>query len=261
MEYKPKFFRPVYEIGTAPRDAKKMLWRYHGVVFQETEELIPANLIDPSGHFSNQDDRIVFLKRGDYWEIGPPGKHDFYKHTKGLALLHYLMERPDQAVGNVALNGGGLMQKGVQQPPDKDQEYQDFKVVEQLKKVGKKQGFRSVNAVGDKRTLAEYKERLQEIIREKAELERKGRTASDPEWTGLDKDFRLIEAEINRQDFHDQGKERVRRNVSKHIHQAIEKIANDFPDLGRYLREKVQPKDGHQWIFRPGNEGQQWCLK
>jgi hypothetical protein len=242
----------------------KIFVRYHGLVFQETSELIPAELINPSGDLSNQQDGIVFIRQGDYWTFGPLGKRNYYKHNKGLEFLHYLMERPDQAVENVALYGGGLLQTGIQPQPDKDQIYRNIEISKRLHREGKEKGFQYVDAPADEQSLREYRKRLQEIMQEKAELERIGRNASDPEWARLDEEFHLLEAEIKRgvdPRGRNQETDRSRKNVSKHIHNALDKISSDFPDLGKYLKDTIQPLKGHQWIYRPGKDTQKWHLK
>jgi non-specific serine/threonine protein kinase len=188
-------------------------------------------------------EEAVFIRQGDYWTIRYQGQTAILKATRGLDCLGYLLRHPARDVHVSELLAGRL---GVPAPS----------LLSCLQEVGVHAviaGFQDAGSILDSRAKAEYKQRIEELRNELDEAERFNdsyRAANARSEMGAIAGQLAAAVGLGGRDRRaSSGAERARSAVTKRIKEAIKRIAEVVPPLGRHLAARI--KTGYFCSYNP----------
>ncbi|HEU4581442.1 MAG TPA: AAA family ATPase [Polyangiaceae bacterium] len=155
-------------------------------------------------------------REGDVWLVQHGARSARVKHSRGIALLARLVERPGEDIHVLALSSD-----------EAGASLQDTRV--------------SGLDAPDPRALREYKQRLSELAEELAEAQQAGDSGRAGR---LQREQQLLQAELSRALGLGGGRatgpaERARVNVQRRLKDAIARLAECDAELGRYLEKAV----------------------
>jgi len=184
--------------------------------------MVPATTMPPSVAESARG--LSMQQSGDFWTVDYAGKTATVRDAKGLQMLAALIARPDTDIHVLDLSGSaGTVQEGDSGPMLDEQAREDYR-----------------------RRVAE----LQEELEEAGSLADLGRADS------LRSEIDFITRELSRafglggrQRTAGDAAERARVNVRRRIKDAVERIAEQAPDAGRYLENTI--KTGRYCRYSP----------
>jgi hypothetical protein len=188
-------------------------------------------------------DESVFIRLGDYWTIRYQGQAAILKATRGLDCLGHLLRHPGRAVHVSELPG----------PAD------DLPVpalLDGLWEVGGyavTAGLQDAGPILDSRAKAEYKQRIDELRNDLAEAERFNdsyrASRARAEMDALAGQLAAAVGLGGRDRRSSSQAERARSAVTKRIKEAITRIAEVIPPLGRHLAARI--KTGYFCSYNP----------
>jgi hypothetical protein len=170
----------------------------------------------------------VFIRRGDYWAIRYQGEVAILKATRGLDCLCYLLRHPTQDV-----HVSELLATPIDLP------LPAF--------------FQDAGPILDSQAKAEYKRRIDELRNDLEEAERfndfyrVARTRS--EMNAVTEQLAAAVGLGGRNRRASSNAERARSAVTKRIKEAINRIADVIPPLGRHLAARI--KTGYFCSYNP----------
>jgi non-specific serine/threonine protein kinase len=187
-------------------------------------------------------EEAVFVRQGDYWTVRYQGQTAILKATRGLDCLGYLLRHPARDVHVSELLAGRLE---VPAPS-----------LSALWEVGVHAviaGFQDAGSILDSRAKAEYKQRIDELRGELDEAERFNdsyRAARARSEMGAIVGQLAAAVGLGGRDRRaSSGAERARSAVTKRIKEAIKRIAEVVPPLGRHLAARI--KTGYFCSYNP----------
>jgi hypothetical protein len=212
---------------------------------RELAGLLPESLDEslPSSPVRHPLEKAVFMRQGDYWTIRYQGQAAILKATRGLDCLCYLLRHPGLDVHVILL---------LTTPVDPAL----LKLFGSLRRAGVDvvtAGLQDAGPILDSQAKAEYKCRIGELRNDLEEAERfndfyRAATARSE----MDAIAEQLAAAIglggrNRRTSSDA--ERARSAVTKRIKEAIHRIAEVVPPLGRHLAARI--KTGYFCSYHP----------
>jgi hypothetical protein len=188
-------------------------------------------------------EEATFIRQGDYWTIRYQGQTVILKATRGLDCLGYLLRHPARDVHVSELLAGRL---NVPAPS----------LLSGMREVGVHAviaGFQDAGSILDSRAKAEYKQRIDELRNELDEAERFNdsyRAAKARcEIGAIARQLAVAVGLGGRDRRASSGAERARSAVTKRIKEAIKRIAEVVPPLGRHLAARI--KTGYFCSYNP----------
>ena len=185
----------------------------------------------------------VFMRLGDYWTICYQGQTGFLKATRGLDCLSYLLRRPGREVHvtelfSTPIDASALVLLGG------------------LSEVGGDAvttGLQDAGPILDSRAKAEYKLRIDELRKDRDEAERfndsyRAATARS-EMDAITEQLAAAAGLGGRDRRSSSEAERARSAVTKRIKEAIRRIGEINPPLGRHLSARI--KTGYFCSYNP----------
>lgn len=185
----------------------------------------------------------VFMRQGDYWIIRYQGQTAILKATRGLEYLSHLLRHSGRDV-HVTELFGSVVALPMQALPDGSWEVGEHPAMA---------GSQDAGPILDSQAKAEYKRRIDELRNDLEEAERfndsyrVARTRSE-----MDAIAGQLAAAIGlggRDRRSLSGAERARSAVTKRIKEAIKRIAEVVPPLGRHLAVRI--KTGYFCSYNP----------
>jgi len=188
-------------------------------------------------------EKAVFIRQGDYWTIRYQRQATILKATRGLEYLSYLLRHPVRDVHVSELLGtpidlpapallGSLREAG------------GDAVAARLQNAG---------PILDSRAKAEYKRRIDDLRKDTEEAERFNdfyRAAKDrSEMDAIAEQLAAAVGLGGRDRRSSSEAERARSAVTKRIKEAINRIAEVIPPLGRHLAARI--KTGYFCSYNP----------
>jgi hypothetical protein len=184
----------------------------------------------------------VFIRRGDYWTIRYQGQTAILKATRGLDYLCYLLRHPGRDVHVIQLLGTPV----------------DFPLpafLGSLDAVGDAvtAGRQDAGPILDSQAKAEYKQRIDELRKDREQAERfndfysAARARSE-----LDAIAEQLATAVGlgaRDRRSSSDSERARSAVTKRIKEGIHRIGKVIPSLGRHLAARI--KTGYFCSYNP----------
>jgi len=184
----------------------------------------------------------VFIRRGDYWTVRYQGQIAFLKATRGLECLCYLLRHPGRDVHVTQLLGTSV----------------DFPLPAffgSLEAVGDAVtgGLRDAGPILDLKAKTEYKRRINDLRNDLEEAERFNdsyrATRARSEMDAIAEQLAAAVGVGGRDRRAASQAERARSAVTKRIKEAINKIAEVIPPLGRHLAARI--KTGYFCSYKP----------
>jgi non-specific serine/threonine protein kinase len=188
-------------------------------------------------------DESVFIRQADYWAIRYQGQTAILKATRGLDCLGYLLRHPGQDVHVSELLGTPILRR----VPG---------LLGGLREVGGDgitAGLQGGEPILDSQAKAEYKQRINELRNDLEEAERfndsyrASRTRS--EMNAIAEQLAVAVGLGGRDRRFSSKAERARSTVTKRIKQAINRITEAAPPLGRHLTARI--KTGYFCSYNP----------
>jgi pimeloyl-ACP methyl ester carboxylesterase len=165
---------------------------------------------------------------GDVWTVRYADRTAHLKHTRGLSDLATLVSRPGHAFLALELMGAGPAEAQLGADPALDE-----------------------------RARAEYRQRLEDLDRSLADAlaaNRPARAAAlEAERDAILRELRAATGLGGRARTLGDAKERARKAVSSRIREAIDRLREVHPELGRHLEAAVAT--GTQCVYDPGRRG------
>jgi hypothetical protein len=174
-------------------------------------------------------DESVFIRQADYWAIRYQGQTAILKATRGLNCLGYLLRHPGQDVHVSELLGTPIGGDGVTV------------------------GLQGGEPILDSQAKAEYKQRINELRNEVGEAERFNdsyrASRARNEMNAIARQLAVAVGLGGRDRRSSSEAERARSAVTKRIKEAINRIADVMPPLGRHLAARI--KTGYFCSYNP----------
>jgi hypothetical protein len=200
-----------------------------------SRENIPETTDTEQASSSGSLQTAVFLDEGDFFRIGYEGAWMVLRTVKGFPHLQYLLLHPGEKVHVSDFAALGAQQSGLRGAGVGIDGRDD-----------PQKGSRSDPHCGDVldlRAKREYRVRLVEL---RAELDEAVRWADLPRADSIGREIDILTTQLARA-FDRRGHarkmsdpmERVRKAVTKRVHDAIDRIAKQNPDLGRHLQNAI----------------------
>jgi len=195
----------------------------------------------------------VFEKRGDTWQVTYAGQTLYFSNLKGFRYLKYLLERPKESIPSYIVETLGHRPKtskeGILLTKMSSGQLEDQESMTPRSNLEFAQP--DLGKMTDPESLKRARVELKKI-----EDELNGLQWSDPERPIYEKDAEKIKSYINSvtgmhgkiRDFTNQ-EDQARKNVSKAIKRAIEKIQKELPGLAAFLNSFVKP--GRECSYTP----------
>ena len=184
-----------------------------------------------------------FMRQGDYWTICYQGQTGFLKATRGLDCLGYLLRRPGREVHVTELLATPIDPLGLA-------------LLGGLRKASGNAvtaGLQDAGPILDSRAKAEYRQRIDELRKDKDKAERfndsyRAATAQS-EMDAITEQLVAAVGLGGRDRRSSSEAERARSAVTKRIKEAIGRIGEIIPLLGRHLADRI--KTGYFCSYNP----------
>lgn len=201
--------------------------------------MINQKLENDGDHSSPQ---LIFYEDGDFFRIGEKGAEKTLKNIKGLQLIHFLLQHPQQNFRPIEVFHFGRMPV-----TEKVTDTDDRINIEKAPYI----------LCSDKKARTAYKEQIEEL-----KIVLHNQYADPHEKLEAKEEIEKLAAALKEKRMRNTGsnEENVRINVQKLIKRALEKIQKMCPDIERCLNRSTV-KTGHSCSYQPiANDPVEWIL-
>jgi hypothetical protein len=249
-EQHPRTSREAVESSPRPFAAARSYW-LTSPLFARRDPLsgprkdIPESTGDARPSSSPSSQKAVIFDEGDFLRIGYEGVWIVLRSLKGFLYLQYLLLHPDEKVHVSHLAALGDQRSGLREAGGGIDGRDDPR--------GRSRSDPPSGDILDPRAKREYRARLVEL---RAELDEAVLWADLERADSIRREIDFLATQLT-QAFNRRGRvrkmsdptERVRKAVAKRIHDAIDRIAKQHPDLGRHLQNAI--RTGYSCWYSP----------